>query len=177
MARQQFEQPEALPLPTSLSPITGGTSEVNLWTPATYTPIPAGYAAPSMQWVVEAGGVYTAPATPGTLIVTARIGTSATPASNTTGGATIAAVALGVIAAQPFLIRALVTCRLIALAGGGSTFIVNGAFYGGPNIVVPFGGTVATVDASIAQALAISVTPSVTGQSYTVQQISWRSLN
>jgi hypothetical protein len=175
--KSQFEAPEARPLPTSLSPITGGTSEVNLWTPALYTPIPAAYADPNMQWVLEAGGVYTAPATPGTLIVTARFGTSATPASNTTGGATIAAVALGVIAAQPFLIRALITCRLVSLAGANSTFICNGAFFGGPNIVVPFGGTVASIDSSAASALAISVTPSVTGQSYTVQQISWRSLN
>jgi hypothetical protein len=68
-------------------------------------------------------------------------------------------------------------CRLVSLAGANSTFICNGAFFGGPNIVVPFGGTVASIDSSAASALAISVTPSVTGQSYTVQQISWRSLN
>lgn len=175
-ARQQFQQPEALAPLVSGAAITGGTVEVNLWTPAQYSPIPQNYAQPGMQWELVAGGVMTTAATPGTLIVTPRFGTSATPASNTTAGASFSAQTLAAsLTAADWLLRCTVTCRAIGLPGANSTFVVNGCMWVHASPVITFGGTVATIDASIAQALAISITPSVTTQSWTVQQIDWSS--
>lgn len=175
--RQIFEAPEAASPLTSLAAVTGGTAEVNVYTPAQYSPIPANYATPGMQWMIDVMGLYTAPATtPGTLTVTPRIGTSGTPASNTTLGASTA-VAVTTQTNVPFWVRGVLTCRTIGLPGANSTFIFTGMLTS-PLLVaagIGFGGTVATVDASIAQAFALSFTPSVTGQSFTVQHTSWRT--
>jgi hypothetical protein len=181
--RQKFEAPEALPPFASLAAITGGTAEVNLFSPSIYTPIPAGYAEPGMQWILEAYGVCTYPATtPGTTAFTARIGASATPASNVICGAASAAAQGTTQTGVQWHISGLVTCRSVGLPGANS--VMHGRFTwecplalqaAGVSGQVIFGGS-ATVDLSVAQAVAISLTPSVTGQSFTVDELSFRSL-
>lgn len=182
--RQKFEAPEAIPPLASLAAVTGGTAEVNLWSPSIWTPIAgSNYAEPGMQFIVEAYGVCTYPATtPGTTAFTARIGTSATPATNTILGAASSAAAGTTQTGVPWHLSGLLTVRTLGLPGANSTVYFRatwecplGLQAAGVAGQVIFGGT-ATVDLSVAQALAISVTPSVTGQSFTVDQISWRSL-
>jgi hypothetical protein len=181
-----FDALEAQPPLAALTPITGGTSEVNLWTPNQWTPFPVGpgannYLTPGQQWYLNASGICTYPATPGTTAFTARVGTSGTPASNTILGAASAAVAGTTQAGVLWTLQGILTVRTIGLPGANSTVYFVGEFHcplahqaAGSAGGVLFGGA-ATVDLSIANALALSVTPSVTGQSFTPQQISWIS--
>jgi hypothetical protein len=181
-----FDGIEAQPPLAALAAITGGTSEVNLWTPNQWTSFPLGpgannYVTAGQQWLLEATGICTYAATPGTTAFTARIGTSATPGSNTILGAASAAVAGTTQTAVLWTLKGLLTVRTIGLPGANSTVYFAGEFHcplahqaAGSAGGVLFGGA-ATVDLSIANALAISITPSVTTQSFTPQQISWTS--
>lgn len=179
-----FEAPEAIALPAALAAVTGGTVEVNLWSPSLWTPILAQYATVPQQYVLTASGVLTLPVTtPGTTAFTARLGTSAAPASNTIIGAASAAAQGTTQTAVPWWMDGLLTVRALGLPGANSTVHFRAMFHcplgyqaAGVSGAVLIGGT-ATVDLSIAQGLAVSVTPSVSGQSFTVEQISWRSLN
>jgi hypothetical protein len=182
-----FDALEAQPPLAALTPITGGTSEVNLWTPNQWTPLPVGpgannYVTAGQQWLLQASGIMTYAATPGTTAFTARIGTSATPGSNTIAGAASAAVAGTTQAGVLWELDGLLTIRSIGLPGANSIVYFLGKFHcplgnqaAGSAGGVLFGGVTAGVDLSIANALAISVTPSVTTQSFTPQQISWAS--
>lgn len=181
--KQTFEAPEAYPPLANLAAVTGVTAETNLWTPAQWTPIPANYASAGQQWIIDAFGVLTYPSsTPGTTAFTARIGTSSTPSSNTILGAASTAAAGTTQTGVQWQLKGLLTIRTVGLPGANSTVIFQGHFEcplglqaAGSSGGVIFGGT-ATVDLSVAQGLAISVTPSVTGQSFTPQMIAWRSL-
>lgn len=182
-----FDALEAQPPLTALTAITGGTSEVNLWTPNQWTPLPVGpgannYLTVGQQWYLNATGVCTYPATPGTTAFTARIGTSATPASNTILGAASAAVAGTAQTGVLWTLQGILTVRSIGLPGANSILYFVGEFHcplgnqaAGSAGGVLFGGVSAGVDLSIANGLAISITPSVTGQSFQPQQISWIS--
>lgn len=176
MPRQWFDGLETQPPTLNLTAITGVTVETALWPAATWSPFPAGYPSSGQQWLLEAAGIATAPATtPGTLIITPRVGTST--AGITLGAST--AVALATQTAVPWYMRVLLTVRTIGLPGANSAVVAHGMFTS-PLLVaagIGFGGTVATADLSVASGLFIGVTPSVVGQSFTPQQISWRSLN
>lgn len=186
--KQLFDAFEAQPPRAALTPITGGTAEVNLWTPNQWTPFPVGagannYLTEGQQWILQASGICTYAATPGTSAFTARVGTSATPATNTILGAASAAVQ-GTTAAAGTLwwLDGICTVRTVGLPGANSVLYFVGKFHcplahqaAGSAGGVLFGGVSAGVDISIANALAISVTPSVTTQSFTPQQISWIS--
>lgn len=186
--KQTFEAPEAQPNLAALAAVTGVSAETNLWTPNQWTPFAVGpganaYLTPGMVYELQAWGVCTYPATtPGTTAFTARFGTSATPASNTIIGAASAAVQGTTQTAVPWQLIGNFIVRTVGLPGANSTVWFRGCWTcplalqaAGSAGGVIFGGT-ATVDVSIAQALAISVTPSVTGQSFTPEMISWRSI-
>lgn len=182
-----FEAPEANPNLANLAAVTGGTAEVNLWSPAQWTPLPSGpgsnnYVTPGQVWELQSFGVCTYAATPGTTIFTSRVGTSATPASNTILGAASAAVAGTTQTGVSWFLNGNWYARTLGLPGANSA--VYGKFIwtsplslqaAGSQGGVIFGGT-ATVDLSIANGVAISVTPSVTTQSFTPEMISWRSI-
>jgi hypothetical protein len=183
-----FEAPEAQPNLAALAAVTGGTSEVNLWTPAQWTPLPSGpgsnnYVTAGQLWELQSFGVCTYPATtPGTTAFTARVGTSGTPASNTILGAASSAVQGTTQTGVHWFLNGNWYARTIGLPGANST--TYGKFVwtcplalqaAGSQGGVLFGGT-ATVDLSIANGIAISVTPSVAGQSFTPEMISWRSI-
>jgi hypothetical protein len=182
-----FDATEAQPPLAALAAVTGGTVEVNLWTPNQWTPLPVGpgannYLTAGQQWYLNATGVCTYPATtPGTTAFTARVGTSATVGSNTILGAASAAVQGTTQTAVLWTLQGILTVRTIGLPGANSTVYFAGEFHAplahqaaGSAGGVLFGGA-ATVDLSIANGLAISITPSVAGQSFQVQQISWIS--
>lgn len=182
-----FDALEAQPPLAALGAITGGTSEVNLWTPNQWTPLPVGpgannYCTPGQQWVLQASGICTYAATPGTTAFTARIGTSATPGSNTIAGAASATVTGTTASAVLWWLDGLLTIRSVALPGANAIVYFAGKFHcplahqaAGSAGGVLFGGVTAGVDLSIANALAISFTPSVTTQSFQPQQVSWFS--
>lgn len=182
-----FDAPEAQPPLAALTPITGGTAEVNLWTPNQWTPFPVGpgannYLTAGQQWELRASGICTYAATPGTTAFTARIGTSATVGSNTIAGAASAAVAGTTQTGVLWYLDGLLTVRSIGLPGANSILYFVGKFHcplahqaAGSAGGVLFGGVTAGVDLSIANALAISITPSVATQSFTPQQVAWFS--
>ena len=178
--KQLFEAPEAQAPLASLAAVTGGTVEVNLFSPSQWSPIAANYASPGQQWIIDASGIMTLVS--GTVAMTGRIGTSATPASNTIIGAASSAATGTAATAQPWILRGLITIRTLGLPGANSTLVGRfrldcpAAFQGaGVAGSILFGGT-ATIDLSIAQGLAISFTPSVSTTSFTPEQISWRSI-
>lgn len=184
--KQVFDGLEAVPPAGGLAAVTGVSAETNLWTPTLWTPLAAQYATAPQKFELEAWGIATAPVTtPGTLALTARIGTSATPASNTILGAASTATQLTTQTNLPWFLKGTLTIRSIGIPGANSTVHFQGCFWSPVLIAaatapcIMFGSTTAaaSVDLSIAQALAISVTPSVTGQSYQPHHIAWRSLN
>ena len=178
--RQLFEAPEALPPRASLAAVTGGTVEVNLFSPSQWTPVAANYMIEGQQWILDASGVMTLVS--GTVAMTARMGTSATPASNTIIGAASGAATGTAATAQPWILRGLITVQKIGLPGANSTLVgrfridcpaaFQAAGFAGS---ILFGGS-CTFDASLAQGVAISFTPSVSTTSFTVEQISHRSI-
>jgi hypothetical protein len=184
--KQAFEAPEAQPPLGTLAAVTGGTVEVNMWTPAQWTPFPTGpgsnnYLTPGQQWILDASGIMTLVS--GTVAMTARLGTSATPASNLIFGAASGAATGTAATAQPWILRGLITVRAVGLPGANSTlhgrFRLDcpAAFQAAGNAgSILFGGTITTGDVSIAQGLAFSFTPSVSTTSFTTEQISWRSI-
>lgn len=187
--KSMFEAPEANPNLANLAAVTGGTAEVNLWNPVQWTPLPSGpgsnnYVTAGQVWELQSFGTVIYPVTtPGTTAFTARVGTSATVGSNTIMGAASAAnQATTQTGGVSWFLNGNWYARTIGLPGANST--VYGKFVwtcplglqaAGSQGGVIFGGT-ATVDLSIANGVAISVTPSVTGQSFTPEMISWRSI-
>lgn len=185
MAKQQFEQPEAKPILASRAAVTGGAVEVNVVIPLD-TPIAAGYVDPAMKYMLDVWGTVIYPVTtPGTTVFTARVGTSATPATNTIAGAASAAVqATTQTGGVPFYLRAMLTVRSATNISGANTVLyVRCAWFSPLSLQaagsaggVLFGGT-ASVDTTVAQAVCVSVTPSVSGQSFAVEDVSWFSRN
>lgn len=184
--KQTFETIEAQPPLGTLAAVTGGTVEINMWSPTQWTPFPVGpgannYLTPGQQWILDATGVMTDVS--GTCAFTARIGTSATVGSNLILGAASGTPTMTAATAQPWMLRGLFTVRAVGLPGANSTVHFRGimlcplAFQAaGSAGGVLFGGTATTADLSIAQGLAISFTPSVSTTSFTPEQISWRSV-
>jgi len=138
--------------------------------------IPQGSFRAPQAWLIFASGVYTSSSTSQTCIFTSRIGTSSTPASNATLGAT-GAVSLGAAAAITaglWFYAAQMTIRTPGTSGTayavGSVKISNVAAATGPTTTAEalFGNTSATVDTTLQQGYVISVTPSATGVSVTL---------
>lgn len=176
-----------LPLPNT-EPVnapaatTGVAVETNLYTPATTTNadwalLPQGSIRSPQTWVVLAGGVYTSSATSQTCAFTSRIGTSGTPSSNQSLGAT-GAVSLGNATAVTnglwqYQANVVVTAAgTSAKANAQVTVTVSNQAAGSVTAsqLALAGNTTATFDSTLQQGYVISVTPSAAGVSVQMLQ-------
>jgi hypothetical protein len=180
-------QPNSEPV-VAPSATTGVTSETNLYTPATTTN--AGWALIPMNTLrspqalfVIACGIITSSAGSQTVAVTSRIGTSATPSSNASLGAT-GAVALGsTITNALWVYNAFATVRALgsgttatAVAHAEITISQQASGSATTAAIGMSGNTSATFDSTIQQGWVISVTPSASGVSAQLTQfalIAW----
>jgi hypothetical protein len=157
------------------------TSEELLWAPTDFTRIGANDARAGKIYRVCAGGICTT-ATTGLISFTARMGLLV---SSPTMGVTVVPmnVPASVTTANAWTLEFTCVCRTIGATGANSTFIGTGwcqmgnlATAGTSSILVGFGGTLATADASVATGIAISKTLTVAG-SFTTQYAFIQSLN
>ena len=181
MSRQYFADVLVEPYNVDYTTITA--TAATLLIPISACPIPAYEPRTGKVYELVVGGTCTTGAS-GTLIVTARIGTSSTPASNTTVAASPAQTVVPSITTGGFILRAYLVFRSIGLPGANSTCVAYGNFSSQGAIAtaasetaVYFGNTVTvSVDTSIAQNFEVDVTfsiaPSVIPRFHT-----WRSLN
>lgn len=155
-----IDPPVTAPLSANAS-----TSAVDMWTGATYTPVFANDPKAGKVYTVEAGGVLTT-AGSGTLIITPFYGTSSGVAMGASAAQTVAIN----LTAVPWYLRFVVVFRTIGAAGANSTCIGEGAFTmsgtlatAGSGCSIPFGGTSASVDATLNKDITIQKTLSVAG--------------
>lgn len=150
-----------------------------MWTGLSFTPIYANDAKAGKIYVVEAGGILTTNTT-GALTITANHG-----ANSIAMGASVAQTVPGTaLTAVPWYLRFVVVYRTIGAAGLNSTCVGEGLFHtasvaataGAGPIGLTFGGTVATVDATINNSITISKTLTVAG-SFTTHWAFIHSIN
>lgn len=182
-ARQGFAAMDVADFPpSSFSPVTASATETNLWTQTVWTPIPAGDMRAGKVYKVSFGGVFTSTGTQGTLTWTPREGTSGTPGSNHTLGASGAIAPAASITAGPWFGEFTVGIRttdiaLTSITGTGNGLVVTHAGTA-TGTMYPMGGTVASnISNAAATALILSLTISVASQSYTCQWALIRSYN
>ena len=167
MSRQYFaDAPYADPALASQSAIVA-TSETVLFPVAQYLPIPASDARVGKSYFGEMGGIFSTAAS-GTLTITPRYGlTSGGVTFGASGAQTVPISVTGV----PWYLRFVLTFRTVNNgAATSSTALLSGCFWGegiaataGSSLVLPFGGTSATVDTTTAQGIWIGWTLSVAG--------------
>jgi hypothetical protein len=177
MGRQYYQDVIAEPPLADLAAITA-TTETQLWAPAQFTPIYANDMKPGKIYRCTAGGIMSFAAT-GALTITPRFGTSI---AGTTLGASIAKTTPGATTALAWFLQFDLICRSLGAAGANSTVIghgfigINALTTAGSEFFQTFGGTQASVDATVASALCIGWTLSVAG-TVTPKYVSWVSLN
>jgi len=164
MARQYFQDgPYIDPQVVNGSALVSTSIEA-LWVAATFTPIFANDPKAGKIYVVKAGGILSTGAS-GTLIISPLYGATTLGVSQTV---TVPINMTNVAWRLEFEI----IFRTIGGAGANSTCIGTGIFTTAPftsapaagiSCVIPFGGTSATVDATINSSLGISKTLSVAG--------------
>jgi hypothetical protein len=149
-----------------------------MWTGATFTPVFANDPKAGKIYVVEAGGIMSTGGS-GTLTITPFYGTSSGVAMGASGAQTVPVSRTGIA----WCLRFVVVFRTIGAAGANSTCIGEGALHlggtlatAGSSTTIPFGGTVATVDATVNKDITIQKTLSVAG-SWTTDWAFIRSLN
>lgn len=163
--------------PTSFSPVTAGT-ETDCWTPAVWSDIVAGDAAPGSVYHLSFGGIYGNRTTSSPASTwTPRWGQDA----STTGvalGASGAVYAGAANSAQPLFGEFVFAIYSIGTTGTGTGngFVCAGTGASGAGIVRwILGGTVATIDTTTAQGLKIAHTWSTTNASNTLT-VQWVNL-
>lgn len=174
---------EVVPPPLTLATVTVTATEGAIWPVATWTPIAAYTQAPT-AYRLAAFGTLTTAATPGTMQIVPRIGTT------NAGIALGATVTAAQTASQTTTVWRIWGDLIIRIGGGASTATAVGSFrYSqgtattGGSAVLPaieqiFGGTVASYDGSTAQGLymgAVAVTS--TTNTYIPQGVIWSSWN
>lgn len=167
MARQLYQDGPYVDPPVS-APLSADTATgiTPMWTGATYTPIYANDAKAGKIYVVEAGGILTT-ATTGALTITPNHGNN----SIAMGASVAQTVPATALTAVPWFLRFVIVYRVIGAAGTNSTCIGEGLFHtasvagtaGAGPIGLTFGGTAASVDATINNSITISKTLSVAG--------------
>jgi len=172
MGRQLFQDgPYIDTHVASGTPLTSTSAEA-LWIGATFTPIFANDPKAGKIYCVRAGGIMSTSSS-GTLILIPQYGVLG---GTTLGTSQTVTVPINMSAVAWTLDFDLVF-RTIGAAGGNSTCIGTGKFCSAPfasapaagiSFVVPFGGTSATVDATVNSGITISKALSVAG-SMTVQ--------
>lgn len=163
--------------------VTGVTAETNLYTPGTganaeWALLPQGVLRSPQAWAILAGGIYTSSSTSQTAAFTSRLGTSGTPATNQSLGAT-GVISLGnatAITNGLWFYNGLMTIRgpgTSATAVCHASVDVSNQAAG--SIVDTHtgmsGNTTATFDATQQQGFVISVTPSAAGVSIQLTQL------
>lgn len=166
MARQYFMDLLAEPPLANLAAIVA-TTETALWNPANYSPIPANDCRPGKVYKLTAGGIMSFAAT-GTLVITPRFGLSV-GAGISLGPNVVAVTTPGATTNHPWSLEFNLVCRSVGAPGVNSTVVGTGHFIAGTPggagaaVAVSFGGTVGTVDVSIATGICIGWTLSVAG--------------
>lgn len=166
MPRQYFASVLAEPPIANLTAVTA-TTETILWNVSQYTPIAANDAVPGKIYKVTAGGIMSFAST-GTLIITPRFGLTVA-AGITMGASVVALTTPGATTAHPWVLEFYCVCRTVGAPGVNSTVMGTGVFHtgipaaGSLPATQTFGGSSATVDASIATGICIGWTLSVAG--------------
>lgn len=154
-------------------------AETALWSVPLFTPIPAMDARAGKIYRLTAGGLLSSAATPGTIAITPRYGT-------TTGGVTLgvsqALTMTASIAAQPWLMEFTLVFRAVGTAASASTCVGTGYMKwqttAGATQMLVFGGTIATtVDTTVGSGIFIGNTFSLTTASNTPLFAYLSSLN
>jgi hypothetical protein len=165
MARQYLADGPFIDPPLTTPTALVSTSIESLWDGSAFTPIFANDPKAGKIYVVEAGGVMTWGAT-GTLLITPLYGGTGGVAM----GATITAVTTpGTATAVPWYLRFVIVFRTIGAAGANSTCIGTGFMTTGTDgaadsaVSVTFGGTSASVDATLNKDITVRKTLSVAG--------------
>lgn len=178
MARQYLQEGPYIDPPVA-SPLSAdvATTITPMWTGLTFTPIFANDPKAGKVYVVEAGGILSTGAS-GTLTITPNHG-----ANSIAMGASAAETVAINLSAVPWYLRFVIVYRTIGAAGTNSTCIGEGAFYmpgttvtAGNGTAIMFGGTSASVDATVNNSITISKTLSVAG-SFTTHWCYINALN
>lgn len=178
MARQYLADGPFIDPPVASGSALVSTAIEDLWLGTTFTPIFANDPKAGKIYVVEAGGIITTAAS-GTLIITPLYGGAAGVALGASGAQTVAVSLTNV----PWYLRFVLVFRTIGAAGANSTCIGTGFFTmsgtlgtAGSGTAIPFGGTSASVDATLNKDIHIRKTLSVAG-SITTQYAFISSMN
>lgn len=172
MGRQNFTE-VLMPIAVADMSAVAGTTEGVLWS-AGYSALPANFFdGPGKCLRVRAFGVMTTGATPGTLILTPRYGTT-TSGTSLGAGATSATLAASVTGVPWFLDYTLV-CRSIGTAGTVTGYGVWESVRGltsAPGAVECGNGSVATIDTTAATGgIVVGATLSNAGSSLTTRKM------
>lgn len=181
MSRQYFADVLVEPYNVDYTTITATAATILI--PISACPIPAYEPRAGKIYELWVGGTCTTGAS-GTLIINARVGTSATPGSNTTVATSNTQTVVPSITTGGFVLHAFLVFRSIGLPGANSTCISYGSWHltgaaatAASETAVMFGSTAtASVDTSIAQNFEVDVTFSI-APSVIPRFHSWRSLN
>lgn len=167
MARQYFADGPYVDPQVADGATLVSTSAEALWLGATFTPILANDPKASKVYILEAGGTMSTGAS-GTLILIPQYGVLGGTTLGTSQTVTVPINMTNV----PWYLRFVLVFRTIGAAGANSTCKGTGFFASAPftsapaagiSFVIPFGGTSATVDATINSGITISKTLSVAG--------------
>lgn len=178
MSRQNFSE---LLMPVMIADQTAvaGTSEGVLWA-AQFSALPANFFdAPGKTVRVRAFGVMTTGATPGTLTLTPRYGT--TTGGTTLGAGTVSGTLVASKTAVPWFLDCTIICRAIGTSGSLAWFGIWECPQGyttAPSVVECGQGAVTTIDTtSAAGGLTVGSTASNAGTSLTTRKLAIESLN
>jgi hypothetical protein len=150
--------------PSSFPAVASTNVETNLWTPAIWSPIPAGDMTAGTVYKNECGGIFSTSSAAPTSIWTPRVGQSAAPSSNVTMGASTATTMIASLSNVPFFSQFTFTIRALGLAaagasGTGNGFVVIGGITTATGVVQSIGSTVAsTIDNTAASGYILSQT-------------------
>lgn len=178
MADSQWFTSLQRPVMTADQTAVAGVAEGALWAPR-YAALPSFFAFAGKKARIRASGVMTTAATPGTLILTPRYGTS------TAGTSLGAGVVSGTLAASktnvPWFFDSMVLCRSEGTAGSLLFYGVWESPQGyttAPGIVEAGSNAAVTVDTTAATSgIVLGATHSVAGSSSTARQLAIEALN
>lgn len=175
MSRQYFSE-VLTPIMTADQTAVTGTTEVALWPVSPWTALNSNQLQPGQCFRLKAWGIITtAGASPGTLTVTPRYGTTT---GGTTLGASAASATLAVSQTNvPWYLDLNGVCRSIGTAG---TMVANGTLDVPASVLASsmiFGSTTATVDTTIAAGIFLGVTLGSASDSMTTKGLYFELLN
>lgn len=156
-----------------------GTTEAVLWA-AQFSALPANFFdSPGKTVRVRATGVLTTGATPGTVILTPRYGT--TTAGTSLGAGTASGTLVASVTAAPWFLDITLVCRSIGTSGTVACFGVwecPAGYTAAPGVVECGRNAVTTIDTTAATGgFTVGATLSNAGSSLTTRKLAIESLN